>query len=326
VRIAQCVLTHWHPDHVGGLHELRQLSAKDVDRGQKDGISTVDGDALKIYKFPLDDSFSPSKMPPDFGITGESRQRENQLLRSANDDEDVGAIHTLHDGQIIQVGGASESNPPASECLNLRILHTPGHTSDHIALIIASSPADPSEVGTIFTGDAVLGHGTAVFEDLGLYMESLKKMKEAIQNISTGQSNTVGENDSQGVNRRKVTAFPGHGAVITDARNKIEEYIAHRAMRERGVLNVMGRTSQVQQGEAKTEDTGWTSMEIVKLVYKNVPESLHLAAQGGVLQVLKKLKREGRVQEIEGDRWRIVLDVRHESTEAERVEESKPAL
>jgi endoribonuclease LACTB2 len=326
VRIRQCVLTHWHHDHVGGLHELRQLSAKDQDRGQRDGTSGEDGEGLKIYKFPFYDSLSSSEMPQDFEATKRTRERETQLIRSANDDEAVGAIHPLHDGQIIQIGGASDSNPSASECLTLQVLHTPGHTSDHIALIITSSPADPSEVGTIFTGDAVLGHGTAVFENLALYMESLAKMKEAIQKIGTGQSNPVGENDRQGEKRRKVAVFPGHGAVIPDAKNKIEEYIAHRAMREREVLNVMGRTSQVHQGELKTEDKGWTPMEIVKLVYKHVPESLHIAAQGGVAQVLDKLEGEGRVEHVGGDRWRIILDPRHEYTQDEKVEEPKSAL
>jgi endoribonuclease LACTB2 len=327
LRITQCVLTHWHPDHVGGLNELRQLSAKDKGLGPQYGTGKEAGERLKIYKFPLFDSPSSSEIPHVFEDTNQTREREGQLLRSANDDEDVGAIHPLHDGQILQVGGAGDSNRSDPECLTLKVLHTPGHTADHIALLITSSPADPSEVGTIFTGDAVLGHGTAVFEDLGLYMESLKRMKEAIQNISTGQSNTAGENDSQAEKRRKVTALPAHGAVIPDAKNKIDEYIAHRAMREREVLNVLARTSEAQQGEVKNVDNGWTPMEIVKLVYKNVPESLHFAAQGGVVQVLAKLEGEGRVVPVQGDRWRIVLDPRHESTQEDKeVEKPKSAL
>jgi glyoxylase-like metal-dependent hydrolase (beta-lactamase superfamily II) len=325
VRITQCVLTHWHPDHVGGLHELRQLSAKGQDHGKQDGTSRVDGEGLKIYKFPLYDSPSSSETPQDSEATIRTRERETQLIRSANDDEEVGAILPLHDGQIIQIGGSSDLISPTSECLTLQVLHTPGHTSDHIAILITSSPADSSEVGSIFTGDAVLGHGTAVFEDLGLYMKSLKKMKQAIQTISTGQSKIVGENDSRGAKRGKVTAFPGHGALIVDAKNKIEEYIAHRAMREREVLNVMGGSTPAQPEESKLKGEGWKAMEIVKLVYQHVPESLHIAAQGGVMQVLGKLEGEGRVERVGDDRWRIV-DQQHGSTEVEKVEDSKPAL
>jgi len=57
---------------------------------------------------------------------------------------------------------------------------------------------------------------------------------------------------------------------------------------------------------------GWTSMEIVKVVYKDVPENLHLPAEGGVKQVLEKLRREGRVSirntDDEDTRWRLSDD------------------
>jgi ribonuclease/clavin/mitogillin len=44
----------------------------------------------------------------------------------------------------------------------------------------------------------------------------------------------------------------------------------------------------------------------VKVVYKDVAESLHLPAERGVLQILYKLEKEDRVEEIgEGETWRI---------------------
>ena len=50
----------------------------------------------------------------------------------------------------------------------------------------------------------------------------------------------------------------------------------------------------------------WTSMEIVKVVYKEVPESLHAPAHGGVLQVLRKLKDEDKiVEDSSSARWRL---------------------
>lgn len=313
VRITQCVLSHWHHDHVGGVNELRQV-CNEVIQGSGGNVfedGTEEKGTVRIYKYPLPDPSSLA-MPPSPNRSHPETKRDSQLLRSANDNQDVGPIRSLHDGQILQVG---EPNPPDGEALKLQVLHTPGHTSDHIALLITSSPADPEEVGTIFTGDAVLGHGTAIFEDLTQYMDSLEKMKVAIDNVSAGESSR-GEAYSNRQRKNAARAFPGHGAVIPGAKAKIDEYIAHRMMRVREVTDLLAGDSssrrQVQVGAAEARDDkidGWTSMEIVKVVYKEVPETLHVAAERGVVQILTKLEREGRVEkcnERDGGRWRLV--------------------
>jgi hypothetical protein len=47
-------------------------------------------------------------------------------------------------------------------------------------------------------------------------------------------------------------------------------------------------------------------MELVASIYRDVPESLHPAAAGGVVQILQKLLREGKVVvEDDGERWRL---------------------
>lgn len=316
VHVTQCVLSHWHHDHVGGVSELRRVCAEAQGSGSDEGRKDAMKDELKIYKYPLVDSPTHGTSL-NHNAAEKERQREKQLLRTANDDQDVGSIIPLHDKQILEVG---DPHSPDEEKLELQILHTPGHTSDHIVLVINSSPADPSEVGTIFTGDAVLGHGTAVFEDLAQYMKSLQKMKEAIEKITTSE------------NLVRVTALPGHGAVIADAKSKIEEYITHRAMREKEVLDLLAAGSATTQShnveDGRREDVQWwTPMEIVKVVYKDVPESLHIAAQGGVVQVLKKLEGEGKVEKMENEgKWRTSQKHQQTATNILMSEERKSTL
>ena len=140
-------------------------------------------------------------------------------------------ILPIEDGQVFQVDGAT-----------LTAHYTPGHTTDHMTFFL-------SEEGALFTGDNVLGHGTSVFEDLGIYVSSLKKM------LAT-----------EGLNDR---AYPGHGEVIDDAKGAIATYIAHRKARERQVLKVL------KEGHPLGYDDVMTAMEIVEVIYKDIPRELY---------------------------------------------------
>jgi len=172
----------------------------------------------------------------------------------------------IKDGQIFETEGAT-----------LCAIHSPGHTQDHMALILEEEDA-------MFTGDNVLGHGTAVFEDLVIYLNSLDKMK----GLFGGK------------------AYPGHGAFIEDGPSKIMEYIRHRKERELQVIQVL-KSAKNNPGVAVTSDEEageWTSMEIVKIIYKGVPENLHVPANGGIVQILHKLQADEKVVK-EQDRWKI---------------------
>lgn len=194
--VDQAILTHWHPDHVGGVEDLLQAFPK-----------------ASVFK----------------------NQPSNKQ-------------HDIRNGQTFATQGAT-----------LRAFHCPGHTTDHMAFVL-------EEENAMFTGDNVLGQGTAVFEDLATYMDSLNRMQHEVSG----------------------RAYPGHGPVIEDGKSKIQEYIKHRHEREQQVLQVLG---------SKREDgtNTWGSMDMVKVIYKDYPENLHAPAEKGVLQVLDKLKKEGKV-------------------------------
>ncbi|KAL8703371.1 MAG: hypothetical protein Q9225_008121, partial [Loekoesia sp. 1 TL-2023] len=142
------------------------------------------------------------------------------------------------------------------------------------------------EEDAMFTGDNVLGHGTAVFEDLEAYMISLGRMQEQFSG----------------------RAYPGHGAVIDDGRKRITEYIEHRHQRESEVLNVLTEARKASESGynaaakhhvlSSLPTTGaMTPMDMVKIIYKDVPENLHEPAAHGVVQILQKLAKEEKVEQ-----------------------------
>ena len=78
----------------------------------------------------------------------------------------------IQDGQVFRVG--------EDEAMEIRALHCPGHTRDHMAFVVIKGGVGEEDEGAIFTGDNVLGHGTAVFEDLAVYLNSLEKMGQSV--------------------------------------------------------------------------------------------------------------------------------------------------
>jgi glyoxylase-like metal-dependent hydrolase (beta-lactamase superfamily II) len=151
-------------------------------------------------------------------------------------------------------------------------VYTPGHASDHLCYYLPEERA-------VFTGDVVLGGSTTVIPeedgDLADYMASLRRL----QNLDV----------------RRI--YPAHGPVIEDAQGRIQEYIDHRMLRERQILEAIG-------GGARTIPA------MVAIIYADVDSKLHGMAGQSVHSHLKKLAREGRVTEaavMEGSpSWAIV--------------------
>jgi glyoxylase-like metal-dependent hydrolase (beta-lactamase superfamily II) len=157
-------------------------------------------------------------------------------------------IENLRDGHVV-----------VGDDVTLVPVHTPGHASDHLCFYLPEEQA-------LFTGDLVLGGSTTVIPDddgdLGQYLDSLRRI--------------------QALGARRI--YPAHGPVIEDAPAKIQEYLDHRMLRERQILEALG-------GGARTIP------EMVKIIYADVPVALHQAAGMSVHSHLKKLKNEDRVSE-----------------------------
>ncbi|MFF8992745.1 MBL fold metallo-hydrolase [Streptomyces sp. NPDC014983] len=153
-------------------------------------------------------------------------------------------------GDVITVGG-----------LELRVVPTPGHTSDSLSFHL---PADRA----VLTGDTILGRGTTMVAHpdgrLGDYLDSLRRLR----------SLTVDD----GVH----TVLPGHGPVLEDAQGAVEFYLAHRAHR-------------LAQVETAVENGHRTAAQVVAHVYADVDRSLWPAAELSVRAQLEYLGEHGLI-------------------------------
>ncbi|KAM0753773.1 Metallo-hydrolase/oxidoreductase [Meredithblackwellia eburnea MCA 4105] len=258
--ISDILLSHWHHDHVGGLADVLGLLAELKMR------------APRVWKFPNKDkdkdveSILMSIPPSTFVPSSPSA-----------------LLHQLSAGQTFQLGSFS----------SLEILHTPGHTTDSISLLLESEKI-------MFTADTVLGHGTAVFEDLGSYMRSLEQCANRAEEVGP-----------------ELVLFCGHGEVVQGGAAKIREYHSHRKQRENEVL------SQLKE-HVGTSSEGLNALFITKNIYKDtIPTSLVPAATRGVILHLRKLVADGLVEVAKddaaappdpslpdwNDRWKLIQKV-----------------
>ncbi|RBY97099.1 MBL fold metallo-hydrolase [Blastococcus sp. TF02-8] len=139
----------------------------------------------------------------------------------------------------------------------VEVVATPGHTADHLAFRLES--------GAVLVGDHVLGRGTSVVThpegDVVAYLESLRRVHDL------GPS----------------ALYCGHGPELTeDPGAVLEYYLAHRAFRERQLLDALA------EGAGSVDD-------LVALVYAEVPREVWPAAAQSTRATLAKLAAEGQV-------------------------------
>ncbi len=158
----------------------------------------------------------------------------------------------LADGERIHAGDGE-----------IAVLHTPGHSPDHCCF---QSGAE------VFCGDLVRIGGTVVIPasrggDLAVYLDSLRRVR--------------------GLEPARL--LPAHGPIIDNPVELIDEYLAHRQMRDAQIL------AALKAGPS-------TPAEIVNQVYGALPRQLLGAAADTVLAHLIKLRHERRVEQHD-DSW-----------------------
>ena len=134
--ISLLILTHSHPDHIGSAKSIKEKSGCKVAAhpGERSWIEDID---LQAKERPV----------PNF-----------HSLVEGSVEVDV----ILEDMDIVNLG----------EEVNLKIIHTPGHSNGSISLLIP-------EEGVLFTGDAVPIRGDLpIYDDATESIQSIKKLKE----------------------------------------------------------------------------------------------------------------------------------------------------
>jgi glyoxylase-like metal-dependent hydrolase (beta-lactamase superfamily II) len=139
----------------------------------------------------------------------------------------------------------------------LEVLHTPGHAPNHLCFFL-------EEERVLFTGDHVLNGTTTVINpqrggDMAEYLASLERLRKL---------------------KRIARIAPAHGDVIEDPKACLDEYVAHRRMRERQIVRML------KEGPVRIP-------EIVERLYVDTPEGLIEMAERQVHAHLLKLKADG---------------------------------
>lgn len=149
----------------------------------------------------------------------------------------------------------------------LRAIHTPGHASNHLCFLL-------EQERMLFSGDHIMEGSTVVIAppdgDMGAYLRSLDRLSA--------------------LRPRLRSIAPGHGHLIEAPQAKIDEYVTHRLAREAQVLKAL-------------KAAGPTTIDaLVKEIYADVPEELHVMAGYSVWAHLLKLVDDGKAAGAELDK------------------------
>jgi len=183
----------------------------------------------------------------------------------------IGAVllthhHRDHADGVEMLGVEPEQAHDAHSAAGLGVMHTPGHTDDHVCFFLDREHPASGGTTSCFTGDLILGEGSTIVPprehggSLSDYMHSLRRL--------------------QGLDIDLL--LPGHGPEVDDPAAKIAEYVAHRTEREDRLV------AALERGER-------SRAKLLAEVWDDVPEQLRGPAGIAMQAHLEKLEDEGRL-------------------------------
>ncbi len=139
---------------------------------------------------------------------------------------------------------------------SVECVHTPGHTSNHLCFQLREEKA-------LFSGDHVMGWSTSIVSppdgDMADYLASLALL----------------------LDRDDKIYWPTHGPPVGRPRPFVRAFIGHRKLRERQILG------HLEAGEGRIA-------AMVPLMYRDIPQALHRAAERSVFAHLIHMCETGR--------------------------------
>lgn len=156
--------------------------------------------------------------------------------------------------------------------MSWRVLHTPGHAPGHLSL-------HDADAGTVIVGDMVASEGTILIEprdgDMQRYLHELDRLANLSAHV----------------------ALPAHGEPIDSPTNLFQHYIKHRLAREDKVLAAVRASGE----------NGASVEKLVPVAYADTPPMLWPIAAMSLEAHLVKLLREGRIEKMTSDAYRLIM-------------------
>ncbi len=248
--ISHILVTHTHSDHTAGVAKLQDRTGAPTYGFGPHG-PVPDKDPMEQISF--DEYFTAEEKAT---IEKEWADIPDELKREGPDVDFVPDVAVAH-GDTIRGSSSSSGGGSSGGGWSVEVVHTPGHTSNHICFALADQKI-------LFTGDHVMGWATSVIAvpdgNLFDYMSSLRLL----------------------LDRDDVRYWPTHGPAIDQPHEYVRSFIEHRTGRENQIL------AALQAGPITIKD-------VVPSMYVDTDKRLWRAAASSVFSHLHALHQEGRV-------------------------------
>ncbi len=170
----------------------------------------------------------------------------------------------LGDGDELDLGETPDGQPG----WKLKVYHTPGHASGHLAF-------QENRYGAVIAGDLISTVSTIVISPPEGHMATYLRSLEFLESVTEG------------------TIYPGHGPAVRTGKEVLQYFIKHRQEREQKLLGALSSEPQ-------------SSFDLVKEVYDDVDSSIWPLAEHSLQAHLIKLLEEGKCEQA-GGRYRAIL-------------------